>query len=101
MNKHGNKRNQIPKHIKEWIGYNSDKGYLYWIKDKGINVKAGQVMSRRKCNDGYPVVTFEGRFFKQHRVVYFLVHGTQPWQVRFKDKNKGNIRVENLRAVIC
>jgi len=48
--------------------------------------------------NGYRYVGFDGRRYKEHRIIFFMHHGYMPAIVDHKDRNKTNNTLSNLRA---
>ncbi len=57
----------------------------------------GRVCSKRPNAEGYLVVKYECKQYKQHRVIFFLHNGYMPELVDHKDQDKANNRPTNLR----
>jgi len=75
-----------------------DDGKLIWIKDVNSRVKAGSFAGRLRP-DGYYHVTYRGKKYLLHRLVFFMHHGYWPDMVDHIDRDKSNNRIENLRDV--
>lgn len=69
------------------------EGSLYWAAGKLAGRLAGY---RRK--DGYRVVTYQGKKYLYHRVLFAMVHGYYPEQVDHIDGDPSNNHISNLRA---
>lgn len=69
------------------------EGSLYWAAGKLAGRLAGY---RRK--DGYRVVTYQGKKYLYHRVLFAMVHGYYPEQVDHIDGDPSNNYISNLRA---
>lgn len=81
--------------LKEYFEYK--EGHLFWKKQSSSNIrigsKAGNVTPR-----GYIQVKIFNKRYYAHRLVYFMFNGYFPEEVDHIDGNKGNNRIENLRA---
>lgn len=65
----------------------------------GVLIKPnGTACSARLDTHGYKVVSIQGKKYKQHRVIFFLMTGTWPEQVDHKDRDRANNAPLNLRA---
>ena len=89
----------IPDGINESLRYCADSGKVFWVKSSGpcarIGFEAGYLNP-----DGYRRVTFNGRMFMTHRVVWLLIHNEWPdGEIDHIDGNRANNRIENLRVV--
>lgn len=73
-------------------------GALYWrvkpCRRDPVGMKAGHVDSAR----GYIAINYKRKRYYAHRLVYLMHHGYLPEEVDHIDGDKGNNRVENLRA---
>tara|TARA_R110000868_G_scaffold273533_1_gene532722 strand:+ start:1346 stop:1813 length:468 start_codon:yes stop_codon:yes gene_type:complete len=74
--------------INELLIYN---GYsLFWKKN---NKKAGTING-----DGYIHIGIDHKYYKEHRLIYFLFNGYFPDVIDHKDGNKQNNSIDNLRS---
>jgi len=80
------------------IDSNSPSGLSRFKASVGRNGKIGPVVSIG--SDGYYRMQFNGRFYRTHRVIYFMHHGVDPagLLVDHIDGNCRNNKIENLRA---
>lgn len=84
---------------KEYFYYDLD-GNLYWNVDRGGNKKGNVV----KClkTDRYFRVQFDGKYYRQHRILYQLYNNIEldpSQEIDHVDGNRHNNSFENLR--IC
>lgn len=70
-------------------------GSLYW-RESNRGRKAGQVAG---CTDkeGYQVLSYSGKQYRVHRLIWLFHYGTLPPLVDHRDRNVSNNRIENLR----
>jgi len=64
----------------------------------GRNGKVGPVISMG--TDGYYRMQFNSKFYRTHRIIYFMHHGVDPGEkvIDHIDGDPTNNRIENLRA---
>jgi hypothetical protein len=84
--------------LQEYLSYNQITGRLVWRKKKGqntiVDAEAGHYTKA-----GYRLVGFDMYQFFEHRVVWAVFYGEQPPQfIDHIDGDRGNNRIENLRA---
>jgi hypothetical protein len=80
----------------DWLRYDSDTGYLYWIKDR-YRAKAGSKAGYVRP-DGYVIVTVRGHTIRAHRLAWFLYYGQMPdKEIDHIDGNPTNNIIGNLR----
>lgn len=82
--------------LKEVLDYDPTTGVFLWKKRLAKNVpvgsEAGKVNPRR-----YRYIKIDGCEYLAQRLAWFWVYGTWPRLIRFKDRDPGNLRIENLR----
>ena len=81
--------------IREFIEYKD--GNLFWKKKPAKHCNMEKPIG---CLDtkGYLFFKFKGKYFRVHRVVYFLHHGIWPSMVDHIDGNRLNNDEDNLRS---
>ena len=89
----------IPKDIGDYIAYSEESSTgLVWRVNRGNNPVKGKEAG--SINEkGYFKFGFNGRFYRNNRVVYFLCTGIDPEekQVDHEDTNRLNNKIWNLR----
>ena len=76
--------------------YDSEHGCLKW-KVNYSYLKAGDIAGYSE-RDGYSRVTFKGKHYPVHRIVWLLCNGTHPKnQIDHINGNRGDNHIENLR----
>lgn len=86
--------------IKEYLAYNPTTGILTWLKKPCkrtvVNTRAGTVSEA----SGYRYLSFFGKRYPEHHVVWFWIHGYWPLQqIDHIDQNRANNALINLREV--
>jgi len=85
--------------LKEYLSYDENTVIIYWKKAPSRIVKEGSKAGNIGKN-GYVRIQFKGRFYRGHRVAWFLYYGV--WPSRGLDhinRNRSDNRIENLREV--
>jgi hypothetical protein len=72
-------------------------GRLYNRYTRGPRSKAGDYAARYDKSCGYNRLSFKGKSYLEHRVIFAITHGYWPKMVDHINKNKLDNRVENLR----
>jgi hypothetical protein len=72
-------------------------GELYWKESPAQGVKAGQKAGTR-AKYGEIIGVIGKRFYKQ-KLIFTMFHGYYPSTITFKDGNRFNCRIENLKEV--
>lgn len=73
-------------------------GALYWKKQVNSKVPAGSRAGRVRP-DSYRHVTYRGRKYLEHRLIFFMFNDYWPEYVDHIDRDKSNNKIENLRSV--
>ena len=85
--------------IREVLSYNPDTGDVIWT-DKAPKAVKGKVAGT-PSKAGYIIVVYKGKFYKAHRIAWFLQHGAWPENmIDHIDGNPANNKIENLRDVV-
>lgn len=91
--------------VKEYLGYDAEKGLVYWIKSPSKNVYAGEIAgcskATRKDKNGnlisYGYIRIGGQSIPSARIAWVLHHGEWPsGRVKFNDNDPLNLKAENL-----
>lgn len=83
--------------LKEYIEYDKETGDLFWIKDRGYRVKAGDKFGCFDKSTGYIACEIFGFRNLAHRFVWFYHYGYWPDMLDHKDRDKTNNKLNNLR----
>ena len=105
-------------HLRECLSYDPDTGALIWMNRPVTHFKAhmgtpadqvARVWNARHASTkagkidrkgGHIDINIDGKFFKAHRLAYFLHFGNEPdGGLEHIDRDKLNNRIENLRIV--
>lgn len=81
--------------LKDTFHYDADTGHLTWLKGPKKLSRAGTVDKDR----GYRMVFVKGKKYREHRLIWFMVHGEWPEQVDHINRIKDDNRLSNLRDV--
>jgi len=76
--------------------YNRDTGVLTWRVRVNQKVKANSIAGCRNVY-GYRVVTYKGRQYKEHHIIWLLTNGEWPKMLDHINGVKWDNRLENLR----
>jgi hypothetical protein len=87
--------------LRKILRYNPKTGGMTWIVSPGRRVRAGEIAGTIN-SAGYLVVKIKGRFYKGHRLAWFLA--TEEWpdralEIDHINEIKGDNRLCNLRLV--
>jgi len=72
-------------------------GEIYWKESPARGVKEGQ-KAGTPTKRGDSVGVLCKRFYK-HKLIFTMFHGYYPGTITFKDGNRDNCRIENLKEV--
>lgn len=80
--------------VRELFDYKD--GFLYWRIKPSRDTVIGALCGCER-NDGYRVITIEGRKYLAHRIIFFWHYGFLPRSIDHIDRDPRNNRIENLR----
>lgn len=84
--------------LREVMHYDPATGEFLWKKPTSNRVKAGD--RPREVNQGYYVLTIDGKTYRAHRLAWLFVYGKWPDQmIDHKNCDRKDNRIENLRDV--
>lgn len=87
-----------PAHIRDYLDYDAGTGAFRWIKRFGNSKVHPGDIAGCLTPDGYRVLMFDGRNYKQHRLAWWFVHGEwPPVETDHIDLDGANNRIANLR----
>ena len=90
--------------LRDILGYDPETGGFRWIVQRGCNfhrMPAGSAAGTINSY-GYVVIKIGGRFYKGHRLAWYLAHGEWPprgMEIDHINRIKGDNRLCNLRMV--
>jgi hypothetical protein len=90
------------KNIKEWLTYNPNNGKLYWIRNAGGRIKAGDRAGFRHKQTGYRYVRWNGKQHQEANIIWFWMTGSWPklgYEIDHKNRIPDDNRWDNLREV--
>jgi hypothetical protein len=81
----------------EYLHYLFDykDGNLYWKTSRGT-AKIG-ALAGCKGKLGYWQISFNGKIYKAHRIIFLMLNGYLPKYIDHIDGNRSNNKIENLR----
>ena len=85
--------------ISEYLQYNPETGIITWIKKPSYKVQIGNIAGNLHSL-GYLQMGFKGKYYKAHRLAWFLYYGS--WPTNHIDHINGiktDNRISNLRDV--
>lgn len=91
------KTNEIPANIGEYLKYDeTSPSCLRWIKKLGYKINIGDVAGRLN-NRNYYQTCFDGKDYKNHRIIFFLHYGYCPDCIDHINTDRTNNKINNLR----
>ncbi len=86
---------ELLQYCNEYLSYNADSGVLRWIKKKKSVTNNG--IAGTIANNGYRIITFNGKKHLAHRLIFLMSLGYMPKYVDHINGNKLDNRDTNLR----
>lgn len=86
--------------LKSILEYNPDTGLFVRLKRSGARGIAGDVAGC-KNNNGYIVITIDGKLYQSHRLAYLYMTGEWPNNIDHINHSRNDNRWINLRSVTC
>jgi len=85
--------------LAEYLSYDPSTGELTWIKKAGNSTVLGS-RAGSTSKSGYRRLTFKGKNYQEHHVIWCLVYGSFPAdQIDHEDQVRDNNALYNLKAV--
>lgn len=84
--------------LHELFTYHCTIGYLINRISRGSRAQAGRPAGTT-CLQGYRQVQLSGTIYKEHRLIWFYVHGVWPTELDHINGDRTGNRLENLREV--
>lgn len=85
--------------LRALLEYDEQAGCLLWRRTVNPRAKAGDVAGSQSMTNGYKTIGIGGRNYRQHRVIWALVHGHWPdGEIDHINGDKEDNRIKNLRA---
>ena len=82
---------------RELLSYDAERGTLYWRIDRRGGASAGDRFGTQ-CKGGYRKGKIGKKFYLEHRLIWFIVHGEWPsQQIDHINRIAGDNRLSNLR----
>lgn len=82
---------------KELFEYQNGK--LFWKVNISRRVRAGQEAGTLRKNDGYTKISYRGKHYLRHRLIFWMFNGYEPTEIDHINRNRSDDRIENLREV--
>lgn len=81
----------------ELVGYDIEKGELYWLEDRGTAKKSDPCGNKRLCGNGYYYMRVEGISAAVHRFVWLFHNGHYDADIDHINNDTLDNHIENLR----
>lgn len=82
--------------LKSALDYDPETGVFVWKIKPAKNVPVGRKAGSREPSNGHVYIKLFGVDYTAQRLAWFYMTGVWPDRLTFKDKNRANLRFQNL-----
>lgn len=92
------KQDLRPEHLKEYLSYDPNTGYLTWIKKLSRKVVVGNRAGTQVKGRDNRIIKIFGEVYIEHRLIWFMVTGSWPvYDIDHEDHDESNNAWSNLK----